>query len=501
MENNFFLDSDIVKVSIADFKPLPEADRQYPLEYIEKYSVIKLKENEDFVYIGICNAEDNALVENLRNFHRTRAVFYGIDKNELTGYLGEKLSITADHAAVNRTRDDEKYLLDKLANDAPIINLVNSILIEGLRKDASDIHFECFSDRVLVRYRIDGYLQTAQHIEKQRFPAVSSRIKIMANLNIMEKRLPQDGRITVHLSDDIIDLRVSIIPIADGESIVLRLLNKDKTPLKLDQLGIEKKELGLIKSMFKFNHGLILVSGPTGSGKTTTLNAILREIKSDSIKIITIEDPIEYVTDGVNQIQTNDRIGLTFDTILRRVLRQDPNIIMVGEIRDLQTAELAVRAALTGHIVFSTLHTKDSISIITRLKNMGIHSYLLAAVLKGSMAQRLVRKICRHCRVQKDPSKHEAEILKTHGLPPDSPLSKGKGCNSCNSTGYRGRTCIFELFTADDQLEEMISSNRRESEIREYLSSRELKTLIFDGLKKAVNGITTISEVERAISG
>jgi type II secretory ATPase GspE/PulE/Tfp pilus assembly ATPase PilB-like protein len=501
MENNYLYDSAVIKVSIADFKPLPEGDNQYPLEYVEKYSVIKLKENEETVYIGICNTGDNALIENLKNFHKKRIVFYEVEKSELAGYLGEKLSLSVENPGVRQALDDEKLLLDKLANDAPIINLVNSIMIEAVRKDASDIHIECFSEEAVVRYRIDGYLHTVQRLDRQRFPAVSSRIKIMSNLNIMERRLPQDGRITVHLGDEVIDLRVSIIPIADGESIVLRLFNKNKAPLRMDQLGLDESGLGSLRKMFGITHGLVLVSGPTGSGKTTTLNALLRENRSDAVKIITIEDPIEYITEGINQIQTNERIGLTFDTILRRVLRQDPNIIMVGEIRDSQTAELAVRAALTGHLVFSTLHTKDSISVITRLKNMGIEPYLLAAVLKGSIAQRLVRRTCRHCAEKRAPSKHEKELLKSHGFTYTGKLSEGKGCGSCNGTGYRERTGIFELYTSDEELEAMISKNERESEIRAYLTSKKVKTLTADGLQKAMKGITTISEVERAIFG
>jgi general secretion pathway protein E/type IV pilus assembly protein PilB len=383
------------KASLAEFKPLPEGAEQYPLEYIENNSVIKLRENGDSILIGVCNPSDILLLENLKNFHRKEVEFFEIDRSELAGYLGDRLSQVSPKPGAAPA---EKLLLDKLANDAPVINLVNSILIEAIRQQASDIHIEGFAERMVVRYRLDGYLHTVRELDKASFPAVSTRIKIMANLNIMERRRPQDGRITVHLGGDTLDMRVSVIPIADGESFVLRLFSKKKTPLTLEQLGLEKKDRELLESIARRPNGLILVTGPTGSGKTTSLNAVLQHIRSDTQKIITIEDPIEYVIDGVNQIQTNDRIGLSFDTILRRVLRQDPNIIMVGEIRDSQTAELAIRASLTGHLVLSTLHTRDSVSVITRLKNMQIEPYLIAAVLRGSMAQRLVRRICPDCR-------------------------------------------------------------------------------------------------------
>ncbi len=500
MKNNFFYNYPILKVSIDDFKPISDDGNQYPIEFMENYSVIKLKEDEEVVYIGICNPNNLTLLEDLINFHKKKVIFCKIEKSELAGYLGEKMSKVNASKAEKSIHLDEKILIDKLANDAPTVNLVNSIMIEGIRKEASDIHIEASFEEVIVRYRIDGYLQSMYHFEKDRFPAISSRIKIMANLNIMERRLPQDGRITVHVGDDVIDIRVSIVPIVNGESIVLRLFNKKQTALNLDQLGLDDQELRYLQNMFKITHGLVLVTGPTGSGKTTSLNAILRVIRSDSIKIITIEDPVEYVTDGIDQIQTNDRIGLTFDSILRRVLRQDPNIIMVGEIRDLPTAELAMRAALTGHLVFSTLHTKDSVSVITRLKNMGIESYLIAAVLKGSVAQRLVRKVCNVCKEKVNPKKREQEILAKYELPM-GPLFRGRGCKSCSGTGFRGRDGIFELFSIDEEVEEMIVKDKRESEIRTYLLTRGMKPLIINGLKKALEGITTISEVERVVEG
>jgi type II secretory ATPase GspE/PulE/Tfp pilus assembly ATPase PilB-like protein len=512
MPNDFLIgnlhdDEPIVKVSISEYKTFLAELEQYPLEFMENYSVLKLREDDDAVHVGLGDPGDYALVENLQNFHQKRVIFHEIDKSELAAFLGNLLSHDSHaedgdavrHAVRHGELRDRKIFLDRLANDAPIVNLVNSILIEAIRKRASDIHIEAASRDVVIRNRIDGYLQIVDRIDKDRFAGIASRIKIMANLNIMERRLPQDGRITVHIGDDIIDVRVSIIPIVDGESIVLRLFSKKKTPLNLDQLGLEAQGLTTLREMYRVNHGLVLVTGPTGSGKTTSLNAILREIRSDAVKIITIEDPVEYLTEGIDQIQTNEKIGLTFDSILRRVLRQDPDIIMVGEIRDVQTAELAMRAALTGHLVFSTLHTKDSASVITRLRNMGIEPYLIAAVLRGSIAQRLVRRVCPECRVEVEPNKRERALLERYNLQ-NGRLYRGTGCRSCSGLGYRGRTGLFELFINDGKIEEMIVRNAKHAEIMHYVQSRGMKTLAEQGLAKALSGVTTISEVERVIA-
>jgi type II secretory ATPase GspE/PulE/Tfp pilus assembly ATPase PilB-like protein len=489
----------MAKIALAEFKPLPDGSEQYPLEYIEANSVIKLKEEVEVVHVGICNPDDEALVENLRNFHDKRVVFYQIERSELTGFLGEKLSnLSARERATGGAQ--EKLLLDQLANDAPVVNLVNSTLSEAIRVGASDIHVECFSEEMVIRYRLDGYLQTVNRLDAPSFPAVSTRIKIMANLNIMERRLPQDGRITVHVGGDTVDVRVSVVPIADGESFVLRLFNKKKAPLTVEQLGLSEQDLALLQRICQFPNGLVLVTGPTGSGKTTTLNAILQSIRSDTQKIITIEDPIEYVIDGVDQIQTNERIGLTFDSLLRRVLRQDPNIIMVGEIRDAPTAELAVRAALTGHLVLSTLHTRDSVAVVTRLKNMGIEPYLIAAVLRGSVAQRLVREICPECRRKVRITREQRQAFTGQGLPP-GPVFEGGGCKSCRGSGYRGRTGVFELFAVDAALEDLIAGGRRDAELREYLAAQGMKPLLNDGLNKVLRGVTTFFELERAVSG
>lgn len=485
------------RASLAEFQPLPEGAGQYPLEYIENNSAIKLRENPQTIVIGVCNPSDVLLLESLKSFHSQEVRFLEIDRSELAGYLGERLSRVSPKAAVGPA---EKLLLDKLANDAPVINLVNSILIEAIRQGASDVHIEGFAERVVVRYRLDGFLRPVRELDAPSFPAVSTRLKIMANLNIMERRRPQDGRLTVHLGGDMLDVRVSVVPIAGGESLVLRLFNRKKAPLTLQQLGLSEESLALLVRLARRPHGLVLVSGPTGSGKTTSLNAVLEHIKSDTQKIIAIEDPIEYLIEGVNQIQTNDRIGLSFDTILRRVLRQDPNIIMVGEIRDSPTAELAIRASLTGHLVLSTLHTRDSVSVITRLKNLQIEPYLIAAVLSGSVAQRLVRRVCPGCREEQEPTRAEAALLRRHG-PAEGPVYRGRGCPACRQSGYRGRIGLFELFETTAEVEQMIVSGRREEDIRSFLLSEGMKPLLADGCSKVLQGLTTVSEVQRVLAG
>ncbi len=491
--------SDVLKqVSLADFTPLPESEDQYPLEYMDANSVIKLREEDERVMVGVCGELDSAVLQSLRSFHQKPVSFYRIDRTELSAYLGKRLSVLETEGPRGAASDDERILLDRLANDAPIVNLVNSLMIEAIRKGTSDIHIESFPEETRVRFRIDGVLQTVGRIEKEKSAAVASRLKIMANLNIMERRLPQDGRISVHLGGGAFDVRVSIVPIAAGESIVLRLFNTAGSPLGLPDLGIDAESLLLLRKLVSSPHGLVLATGPTGSGKTTTLNALLREIASDSVKILTIEDPVEYLIDGVGQIQAHEKIGLTFDSLLRRVLRQDPDIIMVGEIRDTPTAELSVRAALTGHLVLSTLHTNDAVSVIPRLRNMGVEPYLLAAVFRGAMAQRLVRRICPECKKPVKPSREEKELFKRHGLT-TSRLFKGKGCDACGGTGFKGRTAIVEAFALDETVEEMILKGERASAITEYLSKKGYKTIAENGLGRALAGITTLAEVEKAV--
>ncbi|GHV89355.1 hypothetical protein AGMMS50267_17150 [Spirochaetia bacterium] len=487
------------RTALESWYPLPEGTAQYPVEYIETHGVIKLREADDRVTVGITERATAETKNTLMNFHRKTVDFTGLDGAELSAWLGSKMG-----EADPLDRDDgdalsdSSVLLDKLANDAPIINLVNSICIDGIHSGASDIHLECSGGMVRVRYRIDGALRTIRTIEGNRFAAISSRIKIMANLNILERRQPQDGRITVSVGEEHVDLRVSIIPVTGGESIVLRILGKKTAASSLPELGFTAEQVSRLRGLLRLPHGLILVTGPTGSGKTTTLNAILSEIVSDAVKIITIEDPVEFLVPGVNQIQTNEHIGLGFDTLLRRVLRQDPNIIMIGEIRDSATAEIALRSALTGHLVLSTLHTNDTASVIPRLINMGVEPYLTASVLKGAAAQRLVRKICPRCKTARTITVEESRILALAGIQTDT-LYAGSGCETCGHTGFAGRTVISELFCSDAGLEELIMGRENSGGISAYLRRQGMRSLLQDGLQKVAEGLTTIGEVEREV--
>jgi type II secretory ATPase GspE/PulE/Tfp pilus assembly ATPase PilB-like protein len=478
---------------------LPEGPDQYPVEFINFNGAVKLREDEDSVEIGITEKERPETRAVLRNFHKKHIEFIPMDGAELSAYLGNRMGETGStEKDPSPSAADDRVLLDKLANDAPVINLVNSICIEGIRCGASDIHVEAGGDAVRVRYRVDGVLRTARTIENGRFPAISSRVKIMANLNILERRQPQDGRITVSLGEFDMDLRVSIIPVSGGESIVLRILGRQSRAAALAELGFDAGQLARLGQMIRLPHGLILLTGPTGSGKTTTLNAMLGEIVSDAVKIITIEDPVEFVVPGTNQIQINEQIGLGFDILLRRVLRQDPNVIMIGEIRDSATAETALRAALTGHLVLSTLHTNDAVSAIPRLVNMGMEPYLIASVLRGAAAQRLVRRLCPHCKRPVDPTPGDSRILRVAGVSAET-LYAAAGCQICGRTGFLGRTVIAELFQSDPGLEELIQGREKMAVLAAYLRQRGMEGLFREGVRKAAEGVTTIGEIEREI--
>ncbi|MCX8030615.1 MAG: type II secretion system ATPase GspE [Thermodesulfovibrionales bacterium] len=382
-----------------------------------------------------------------------------------------------------------------LTEEAPIIRLLNALFLQAVKEKASDIHIEPYEKELDVRIRIDGILQKILSPPKIIQEALISRIKIMANLDIAEKRLPQDGRIRLLIGGKDIDVRVSIIPTTFGERAVLRLLNRSYGIMPLNALGLEGKEGKLFEELLFRTSGIILVTGPTGSGKTTTLYAALNKIYSEEKNIITVEDPVEYQLKGIGQIHVNPKIGLTFASGLRSILRQDPDIIMVGEIRDFETAEIAIQASLTGHLVLSTLHTNDAPSAITRLLDMGVEPFLVASSVIAILAQRLIRTLCSYCKEPYDPDESELKYF------PSKPniLYKAKGCDKCRKSGYIGRTGIFELLIFDNKIRLFTTSRQDSKVIRDYAVSKGMKTLYIDGIEKAEKGITTLQEVLRVI--
>ncbi len=385
-----------------------------------------------------------------------------------------------------------------MANEAPIIRLVNTVIKQAIEDRASDIHIEPFEKDLIIRFRIDGILYNMFTPPKKYQAAIISRIKIMSNLNIAENRLPQDGRIQLKVGGKDIDIRVSVFPTYYGERIVLRLLNKSDMKFDLDSLGFSKDSLSIFNELIKKTHGIILVTGPTGSGKTTTLYSVLTRLNTYDVNILTVEDPIEYQLHGVGQMQVKPKIDLTFAAGLRSILRQDPDIIMVGEIRDLETAEIAIQAALTGHRVFSTIHTNDAASGITRLLDMGVEPFLIASSVNAFLAQRLVRTICPHC---KQAYKPDVVVLKDLGIKSSQiqgkKLYKGKGCEKCINTGYLGRSGIYELLPITNDIRKLIMEHADAVAIKEKAIANGMKTLLQDGIEKALQGLTTLEEVLR----
>ncbi|MGD9187259.1 MAG: type II secretion system ATPase GspE [Desulfobacteraceae bacterium] len=400
-----------------------------------------------------------------------------------------------ENAIISEIEDTADLLED--TSDAPIIKLVNHILSQSIKARASDIHIEPYQDSFKVRYRVDGILYDLLSPPKWIQPALTSRIKVMAKMNIAEKRLPQDGRLEVKIGQQQIDVRVSTLPTSFGERVVMRLLNKSSSVFSMDEIGLSEKQMKILQDLVHTPNGIILVTGPTGSGKTTSLYSILSSINTPDINIITIEDPVEYQLKGISQIQVNPKIELTFARGLRSIVRQDPDVILVGEIRDIETAEIAVQSALTGHLVFSTLHTNDSASAITRLVDLGVEPFLISSAVEAVIAQRLVRVLCRNCR---EPYKPDIGLQRL-GLRPDRlkhyTFYRAKGCDQCFHTGYRGRIAIFEFLTLGYKLKTLIQRTYDSFQIKQEALKLGLVTLRRDGIEKVLRGITTIEEVVR----
>ncbi len=475
--------------------------------FIREYMVIPLELKNNTLTVIMTNPEDRETVDALKVATSADIIVYTADSKVMDEYISKfygqesqninRIIEDMGEKGLESAREEEEDIghLKDLASEAPIIKLVNLLISRAVENRASDIHIEPFEDEMKVRYRIDGVLHNTESTPKKLQAATVSRIKIMAKLNIAERRLPQDGSIRLKVGEKEVDLRVSTIPTLYGESVVMRILRKEGIVIDLDLLGFPPRTLSDFNNLITRPNGIFLVTGPTGSGKTTTLYGALDKINSPDKKIITVEDPVEYQLKGVNQIQVKPQIGLNFANTLRSIVRQDPDIIMVGEIRDLETAEIAIQSALTGHLVFSTLHTNDAPSAITRLIDMGVESFLLSSTVRGILAQRLVRVICPSCK-EIDSSITDKEQLSIFGRT-DITLYRGRGCEKCALTGYFGRTAIFELFIVEDDARRLILTGADSNQLREMATQHGMRTLLRDGAEKIMDGITTLSEVLR----
>jgi general secretion pathway protein E len=498
----------IAYVKPEDFPKVPLVLDAISPRFIRENKIIPVELKNNVLKVILANPGDREVIAALKVATAADIVVYGGDQQFIDEYVTKFYS--EDSQDINRiiedmdqqgfefVREEEEDVghLKDLASEAPIIKLVNLLISRAIENRASDVHIEPFEDELKVRYRIDGVLHDVEAAPKRLEAAVVSRIKIMAKLNIAERRLPQDGRIRLKIDEREIDLRVSTIPILHGESVVMRILDKESIVIDLDLLGFPPDILDAFDRLIKKPNGIVLVTGPTGSGKTTTLYGALDKINTPDKKIITVEDPIEYQLKGVNQIQVKAQIGLNFANTLRHIVRQDPDIIMIGEIRDLETAEIAIQSALTGHLVFSTLHTNDAPSAITRLLDMGVENFLLSSTIRGILAQRLVRVICPHCK-EPDTLKVDREEMEMFGLRDETPLFRGRGCEKCAFTGYYGRSGIFELLTVNEAIRRMILKDADANLLRDEARRQGMKTLFEDGVEKVRMGMTTLGEVLR----
>jgi general secretion pathway protein E len=485
-----------------------------PVQFARNYNLVALEETQDGVLrVATCTPLQPHPMDDLSSLIGAEIDPVLAPKLEITSLIArayrhkadgvdEALADVAedgDIAGLAEEIDDSEDVLD-VAKKAPIIKLVNTILFQALKLRASDVHFQSYPDRLQVRFRIDGILYDMDPIPRRVQDAIVSRVKVMGKMDIAERRMPQDGRATIRIGDGEVDVRISSVPTTQGERIVMRLLDKTARVYTLNEIGLSEKNLGMITEYLGFNHGIILVTGPTGSGKTTTLYAGLSEVDTTSKNVLTIEDPVEYSLAGISQVQVNTKKGLTFAAGLRSFLRQDPDVMMVGEIRDLETAEVAIRAALTGHLVFSTVHTNDAASTITRMIDQGVEPYLVASSIVLIIAQRLVRTICKHCRAFDTINDEWLAKLRKIGVDPDvlgGQIAVGKGCDECFQSGYAGRTAIYEFMPIDENLRTLIMDGATAANIKRTAVESGLMTLREDGRQKVLSGQTTPDEVLR----
>ena len=511
-------EDDILQVlgSRAGFAVVKLKDMEIPKAVIDKvpasiakiYTVIPIAYEANLLTVAIADPMNVAAFDDLRftlginikgavasedDIKEALDKYYGTEGEtiqDVLGIFGEKMEIIS-----SEKEPTDVATLQELASRAPVIKLLNMILLQAVKEKSSDIHFEPFEQDYRIRYRVDGVLYEVARPPKNLSLGLSSRIKVMANLDIAERRLPQDGRIMITIEGKGVDLRISTLPTIFGESVVMRVLDRTTVSLSLDEVGMLDDMKKKLRFIIQKPNGIVLATGPTGCGKTTTLYAGLREINKIEYKVITTEDPVEYDIKGIIQVPINAKIGLTFATSLRHILRQDPDIIMVGEIRDAETAQIAIQASLTGHLVFSTLHTNDAAGTITRLIDMGVEPFLVTSTLEAVLAQRLIRKICQNCREEYKP---EPEILEDMGISAEIAKTKkfyhGAGCVKCNNSGYKGRTGIFELLVLNDEIRSLIIDKAHTALIRNAAIKSGMKSLLEDGMEKVYTGVTTLEE-------
>ncbi|MBM3861022.1 MAG: type II secretion system protein GspE [Verrucomicrobia bacterium] len=492
-------------VSLADYAVPEDVLAMVPREIARRYKIIPCSKHDNVLTVAIGDPMDVETIDSLRYLLKINVEPVVAPKAEIEGAL-KRYYGDAD-GAVESMLDEISGVelikptgltedLTETEADAPIIKLVGLLIMEAYRNRASDIHIEPLEKRLRVRYRIDGVLHEVDNPPKRLQPAIISRLKLMANMSIAEKRIPQDGRIQIPVMGRVLDLRVSCLPTNHGESIVMRILDKTSLLLGLGDLGFFSDQQEVMNRVISLPDGIFLVTGPTGSGKTTTLYACLNSINRPDRKIITVEDPVEYQLSGINQVQVNAEIDLTFAAALRSILRQAPNIIMIGEIRDLETANIAVQSSLTGHLVFSTLHTNDAPSAVTRLIDMGVKPFLVASSCRAIMAQRLVRKVCQKCKEPHKPTAYEMQVLKLDPRELEkTTIYRGRGCPECGKTGYRGRTGVYEIFELNEEIRQLIYERVPSNVLRGRGREMGMRTLREDGVRKIMAGVTTAEEV------
>ncbi len=493
----------LTKLSVS-----PEALRALPADFVKRHHVLPFEIRNGTIHIVTSNPRNQKVIEDIRLLSGMEVEEIEAPATEIVEKIAECYQVTVEKMIENLNPEhgpngEGKNLhdIEVMANEPTVVNLVNLIIATALRERASDIHLVPFEETLQLRYRIDGLLQEKPPPPKQLHAALVSRIKIMADMNIAERFIPQDGHIQIHHRGARVDIRVGTMPTIYGESLVMRLLEKNTKVLTAQELGLDPERAALLGRMVEKPHGLFLATGPTGSGKTTTLYSILQGIYTPELKILTIEDPVEYELAGVAQIPVRPSRNFTFANGLRSILRQDPDVVMVGEIRDSETAEIAIRAALTGHQVFSTLHTNDATGAVTRLLDMGVEAFLISSSLEGVLAQRLVRRICPQCRVEAPVPVVVREKLETLGAPVlQGTFYRGNGCEECRNTGYRGRIGIFELLPISPDLRELILQKKSNAELK-AVAQKTMLTMHQDALQKAAEGITTLEEIIRVSSG